>query len=121
MSFTNQNDRITRYAVALQGAIRKTVNVKLNDETKPITAMHVDNQQNVLSTKTLQQQASNASFDFDDDGELWLVEGTEAPSLQNPSAVAFGDSQLNMQVEISEIGDRDVTSNPTPVIKPDEA
>lgn len=120
MDLSNQNDRIQRYAVALQGAVRKTVNVKLaQNASSKVTAMQVDTQRNVLNTKVLQAQESDANFDFDDDGELWLVEGTEMPSTEQLSAIAFGNGASNLQVEILEIGSRDVPKNPV-VRTPDE-
>lgn len=121
MSFSNQNDRIQRYAVALQGAVRKTVNVKLTpDASSKVTAVQMDTQRNVLNTKILQPEESDVNFDFDDDGELWLVEGTEMPSTEHLTAIAFGNGG-NIQVEILEntIGSRDVPKNPI-VKTPDE-
>jgi len=126
MSLTNKSDRITRYAVALQGAHHKTINVKLNNNLQArVTALQIDNQDNVVSTRTLQPEQSDASFDFYNDGELWLVgmnDGNETPSSEDAFTVAMGDIQLNLQVQTSDGGGtRDVTSNPTPVKKPDEA
>ncbi|MFN7117357.1 MAG: hypothetical protein ACK4TA_11195 [Saprospiraceae bacterium] len=124
MDFSNQSDRIKRYAVALQGAARKTVNVKLNnDAPTKITAMQVDRQSNVLITKVLQAQESDASFDFDDDGELWLVEGTEIPPIEQLSSSASNSEASNVQIEILEnlITDRDVSSNQKPTQQPGEA
>ncbi len=124
MELTNQNDRIKRYAVALQGAVRKTINVKLNSDAQTqVTALQVDNQKNVLNTKILQPEQTDANFDFDDDGELWLVEGTEIPSTEQVAAIPYNSEASNVQIEVLEnmITDRDVTSNQKPTQQPGEA
>lgn len=125
MDFSNQSDRISRYAVALQGAVRKTINVKLNTNAqKPITAIQVDNQKNLIDKRTVQPQHLGEDFDFTDDGELFFIEGTEVPSLENVFLGASTDNGLNMNMEISEFdggSTRDVTTNQKPQPQPGEA
>lgn len=124
MDFSNQSDRISRYAVALQGAVRKTVSVKLNTNAqKPITAIQVDNQKKLIDQRTVQPLELGQDFDFTDDGELFFVEGTEVPTLENIISSASANNELNMTMEISENeigGGREVTSNPKPQPQPSE-
>lgn len=111
------NGGITRCAIALNGSPRKTIHLKLTPSTSlPIAVLQMDNQEHVTSGIILQPQESNATFEFSQDGELWVFaigKNVAAPLSLAGGELSFdlGDTKVNLEVVPTEFEVRDIKTD----------
>lgn len=125
MSTPITSDGITRCTISLNGAPQKTIQLRQTGNSKAsIVALQVDKHKHITSGSIIPPTQHIASFEFFNDGELWIFatdETTAAPLSMTGGELSFalGDTQISLEVVPTEFGSRDIKTD-VKVKVPDE-
>ncbi len=107
MSNSHANNGFTRCVVTLQGALYKTLRVKLGSSgaATRILAAQVEEGNQVVSSGLLHKAGAEQVFTFYNDGELWLVSFEESGGAAltadhaGSTNISMGNAALSVEVQ----------------------
>lgn len=88
-----KSSSVSKFAVVLGDETEKTIEVQLtkmkSDSPMRIAAMQLDDQNNVITSRVLNNKGDNAEFKFSTNGELWLTKLDDEADISTGN-VSFG-------------------------------